>query len=162
MVEGLNHLSYQQRLRGLVLFRLEKRMLKGRKSSMCIYVRRRETKNEEARMFIIEASDRTRSNEHILKTKPIKQQQKETKQNTKTNTLPHPHPPKKPHKTKSKIPSKHKKSLFYCENGLWELAQVAQRGCEVSIHTDMQNEAWGCTWSWKTCSSWPGSKVEGD
>lgn len=87
MVEGLNHLSYQQRLRGLVLFRLEKRMLKGRKSSMCIYVRRRETKNEEARMFIIEASDRTRSNEHILKTKPIKQQQKETKQNTKTNTL---------------------------------------------------------------------------
>ncbi|GAB0182008.1 mitochondrial enolase superfamily member 1 [Grus japonensis] len=55
MMKGLEHLSYEERLRELGLFSLEKRMLR-RIFSMC-----------GARLFSVVPSDRTRVNRHKVK-----------------------------------------------------------------------------------------------
>lgn len=62
----LDHLSYEERLRYMELFSLEKRSLSGGLMNMYKYPRK-ESKEEGARFFLVVPSDRTKGNGHKLK-----------------------------------------------------------------------------------------------
>ena len=62
MIKCLGHLTYEKRLSNLGLFSLGKRRLKGDLINVCKYLKGGGRQMDEARLFLVVRSNKTRSN----------------------------------------------------------------------------------------------------